>query len=271
MPSSFIHRPGERSPTGRPHDSLSRHGRDWEEMASVDPLWAILSDPAMRFSKWDVDAFFRTGEEEISALMKQAADLSLPVQRRLAIDFGCGVGRLTRALRRYFPRCFGIDISPTMLEQAKRLAPECDFLHSSNLSSFPNGCADLIYSNLVLQHQPTAKAVSVLIKDMMRALAPGGLLVFQLPTQIPFRYRIQVRRRLYRLGRALGLKHDFLYSELGLTPIRMISLSQEVVTAAIVESDGTIVSVRLKQDKPFSHRIYYCTRRTGPLGSQSAI
>src|SRR6185437_10977857 len=31
---------------------LSLHARDWEEMAKLDPLWAILSEPEKRFGNW---------------------------------------------------------------------------------------------------------------------------------------------------------------------------------------------------------------------------
>lgn len=37
--------------------SLSRHARDWEDLGTVDPLWAILSFPEDRFGKWDARAF----------------------------------------------------------------------------------------------------------------------------------------------------------------------------------------------------------------------
>jgi len=144
----------------------------------------------------------------------QKAIKSLPQQRRRAIDFGCGVGRLTRALHNYFPECCGIDISRGMLEKARNLAPECEFREANNLGSFPDKYADLIYSSLVLQHQPDKKHVKALIEDMMRVLAPGGLLVFQMPLHLRWRNRLQLRRRAYRLVRALGLPHTFAYERL---------------------------------------------------------
>ncbi len=163
----------------------SLHIRDWEEMAKVDPLWAILADPTKRFRNWDLDEFLRTGQEEIRDLMESARQVGLPVRQCRAIDFGCGVGRLTRALQTYFPDCHGVDISSSMLEMARKLTPECEFREAGNLSSFPAGYADLIYSSLVLQHQPDSTQAARLIADMVRVLAPGGLLVFQMPVHLP--------------------------------------------------------------------------------------
>jgi ubiquinone/menaquinone biosynthesis C-methylase UbiE len=243
-----------------PTDPL--HARDWEEMAAIDPLWAIMSAPEKRFGSWEINEFLRTGQEEISGLMQTAGGLGLPRQRRRAIDFGCGVGRLTRALREYFPECAGVDISTGMLQKARQLAPDCEFREANDLQSFPDQHADLIYSSLVLQHQPDVARVTALIADMVRVLAPGGLLVFQMPLHLPLRNRIQLRRRAYRLVRALGLTHTTAYERLKLSPIRMLALSQRRVEETVRGAKGIVVSVGHtgKAGEPFYSGIYYCTR-----------
>lgn len=243
--------------------SVQLHARDWEEMAAIDPLWAILSSPEKRFGNWELNEFLRTGEEEITSLMKSAEQLGLPKQRGRAIDFGCGVGRLTRALCTHFPECHGVDISHSMLERARQLTPGCQFREASDLSSFPTGYADLIYSSMVLQHQPQRKHVATLVADMIRVLAPNGLLVFQLPLYIPLRNRLQLRRRAYRLLHALGLRHTFAYERLKLNPIRMLSLPQASVEEIVRAANGVVVSVThtTKFSSPFTSGIYYCTAR----------
>lgn len=219
------------------------HSRDWEELASMDPLWAVLSDPAKRFGKWDMDEFFRSGAEDVSQLMKTADQLQLPESHRRAIDFGCGVGRLTRALSEYFPECHGIDISKSMVETARQLTPGCEFRQGADLRSFTGNWADFIYSNMVLQHQPDGASVFRIITDMLRVLAPGGLLVFQMPISMPWRNRLQLRRRAYRTLRMLGLRHRFLYERLKLNPIRMIAVSRIDVENVIRREGGTTLRV----------------------------
>lgn len=242
-----------------PTDPL--HARDWEEMAAIDPLWAIMSEPEKRFGNWDINEFLRTGQEEISSLMQSAGELALPRQRRRAIDFGCGVGRLTRALHNYFPECVGVDISSSMLQKARKITPECEFREASDLRSFPDRFADVIYSSLVLQHQPDKAHVSALIQDMVRVLAPGGLLVFQMPLHLAFRNRIQLRRRAYRLVRAMGMSHTYAYERLKLSPIRMLSLPQSAVENIVRDAKATVISVvhAQKSGEPFSSGIYHCT------------
>ena len=240
----------------------SPHARDWEEMAALDPLWAILSSPEKRFGNWELQEFLRTGQEEIANLLQSAQQFGLPAKRRRAIDYGCGIGRLTKPLRTYFDESYGVDIAQGMLEKAAQLAPECQFRHASDLSSFPSDYADLIYSTLVLQHQPHQKKAAALISDMVRVLAPGGLLVFQLPVFMPWRNRLQLRRRAYRLLRGLGVAHSFLYNRLKLNPIRMIAMPEKTVEQIVRAAGGKVVNIAHTQQQPgepFVNGIYYCT------------
>ena len=63
----------------------------------------------------------KTGEREIALLFHRLAALQLPVPHGQALDFGCGVGRLTQALARRVARVVGADISPVMIDLARRL------------------------------------------------------------------------------------------------------------------------------------------------------
>lgn len=239
------------------------HSRDWEELAAMDPLWAILSDPEKRFGKWQLEEFFRNGAEEIAQLMEKAGKLGLPRTKRRAIDFGCGVGRLTRALRDHFPECHGVDISSSMVETARRLSPACEFRQAANLESFTAGWADFIYSTMVLQHQPDPASAARIIKDMLRVLAPGGLLVFQMPAHMKWRNRLQLRRRAYRLLHGLGLPHTFLYQRLKLNPIRMIALPQAEVEKIVAGEGGRVLKIEYIGDMKTAYLsgVYFCTKQ----------
>ena len=239
---------------------MSKHSQEWDALARIDPLWAILSAPDKKFNRWTLAEFLAEGTKEISSLMAEAERLSLPVRRETAIDFGCGVGRLTSALRSHFATCYGVDISPGMLEQARKIAPQCEFRQGDTLSSFADNSADLIYSSLVLQHQPDRESAIALITDMVRVLRPGGLLVFQMPCHIRLLKRIHLRRRLYRLARALSLSHDFLYSHLRLSPIRMQALSDESVKRTVTAAGGRVLSSKTREQRDFTDAVYYCTK-----------
>jgi hypothetical protein len=46
--------------------------RTWDDLGSVDPLWAILTRADSRSGKWDIDEFFETGRREIDGVMERA-------------------------------------------------------------------------------------------------------------------------------------------------------------------------------------------------------
>ena len=70
----------------------------FERLGREDPLWAVLTVPEFRNNRWDPDAFFETGRHEINGVMAYLDSLGLDGPRELAMDFGCGVGRLSQAL-----------------------------------------------------------------------------------------------------------------------------------------------------------------------------
>ncbi|MGH9365264.1 MAG: methyltransferase domain-containing protein [Thermoanaerobaculia bacterium] len=162
--------------------------KNWEEFARIDPLWAVLTDPSKKNNRWDPQEFFATGEDEIACLMDHVATLPLSLRRGRALDFGCGIGRLTLALCRHFEQCAGVDIAPSMIELAReynRFGDRCQYYvnAAADLRLFEDGRFDFIYSNIVLQHIPPKYSVRY-IRDFVRVLTPGGMAVFQVPSEV---------------------------------------------------------------------------------------
>src|SRR5215813_11512949 len=97
-------------------DELQKH---WNAFARQDALWAILTSPDKDKGRWQPEEFFATGKSEIAGLMQSVAALNWTERRQRALDFGCGVGRLTQALCDYFAECCGVDIAAEMLRLAE--------------------------------------------------------------------------------------------------------------------------------------------------------
>ena len=155
-------------------------------LAQQDPMWAILSDPSKKGRKWDPVSFFQLGETDINRLLGEVTATGFPLLRGTALDFGCGLGRLTQALCSHFDKCYGVDISSTMLAEAaryNRFGSACIYVlnDSPDLRCFENDTFDFIYSHLVLQHIPP-DASKRYISEFVRVLKPGGLLIFQAPS-----------------------------------------------------------------------------------------
>lgn len=161
---------------------------NFEALAAEDPLWTVLSDNAKRGGKWDLDEFYATGDPVIDDLESRLASINRKLAGNAAIDFGCGVGRLTFPLSKRFKTCYGIDISASMVSFASAQidrGPNCKFVEntSSRLDSFENDSIDFVYSAIVLQHI-APKFTRAYIREFSRVLKPNGLLAFQLPSHL---------------------------------------------------------------------------------------
>jgi ubiquinone/menaquinone biosynthesis C-methylase UbiE len=167
---------------------MKRHIQQWQRLGASDPYWAVLTDPSKRHGRWTRAEFFATGEAEIQALLERLEQLQLVPTMGKALDFGCGVGRLSRALAKRFRKVAAVDISESMLAEAKAansaLFPNIDFVHNTvpDLQIFTSETFDFIYSNIVLQHiaRPYQEAF---LREFCRLLTPGGIMVFQTPAK----------------------------------------------------------------------------------------
>jgi SAM-dependent methyltransferase len=214
--------------------TLDRLSHDWEDLADVDPLWAILSDPTKRNGRWDLAEFLASGKAEIERALARGGEFGYPKELGQALDFGCGVGRLTRAMAAHFRDCVGVDISESMVKQATEMNRDvgnCSFRvnQSNDLRMFEDQRFDLIYSNIVLQHVPDPGIIEEYVSEFARTLSVGGLLVFQLPSHVPLRYRLEPRRRLYHVLRALGIPASVLQRRFALYPITMTAIPKDRV------------------------------------------
>jgi ubiquinone/menaquinone biosynthesis C-methylase UbiE len=164
--------------------SLRKLQENWDGLARADPLWAICVDPGKRNHRWSQQEFFDTGRKEVGKMLQYVRTLGLSIDTSaVALDFGCGVGRLTRVLAENFQGCWGVDISPTMIQMATdlhRSHPRCNFLlnQADDLQDLSDEFFGFIYTSIVLQHLEKRYARTYLL-ELLRVLKPGGIFVFQ--------------------------------------------------------------------------------------------
>jgi len=164
-----------------------RLGWVWDHLARHNALGAILTKDG-ELAVWNADEFFATGRADVARFMADLSRLSPSTPRTSALDFGCGVGRITRALAEHFEDVVGVDVAPSMLQRAQVLnagIPHCRFVlnRARHLRRFASGSFAVVYCRLVLQHVRPALA-RCYIPELVRVLAPGGVLMFQLPERV---------------------------------------------------------------------------------------
>jgi SAM-dependent methyltransferase len=157
--------------------------KSWTELGENDPMWVVLSLDDKIGRKWTPEEFFATGREEIQRVLGTVREAGVNVNQGTALDFGCGLGRLTQALANHFQRVDGVDVSASMIRQAQQYNKhparvEYHLNVKNDMSLFARGRFDFIYSNIVLQHIPTADQL-LYITEFMNLLKIGGVAYFQ--------------------------------------------------------------------------------------------
>jgi len=162
------------------------------------------------------------GKIEVDSIFKQIIDLKLlPEQQRNCLDFGCGVGRLSRALLSHYDHVTGIDVSESMIQQANEFNTEFEkklnFIHNkeNKLSMIEDNSFDSVFTTIVLQHIPQAISVNY-IKEFIRICRPKGIIIFQLPVASflnpgflqRIRQKIKIRERLAMIGLGSGFQME---------------------------------------------------------------
>ena len=93
------------------------------------------------------------------------------------LDFACGTGRITEVVAPMAAEAVGVDISDSMLEQARRKCPSVRFVHADlTQADVDVGSFDLVTSFRFFGNAQDALRRSVL-RTLHRVLRPGGCLV----------------------------------------------------------------------------------------------
>ncbi len=159
---------------------------DWEAKAQENPLLAIMTTPGMseaspsEFTPDQLDAFFTRGRKLFDSHLKPLLAGLDP--KGLVVEYGCGAGRIMRAVIDSGHPCAGIDISPTMLEHCRKLLPEASatyLLDETGRCAAPSSQAVIVYSYSVLQHISSLERYITALDEMCRMLKPVGALAIQ--------------------------------------------------------------------------------------------
>lgn len=159
----------------------------WEVFGRTDPYFGVLNRPRFRNAALEGaerEEFFATGARHVEALFAEIRTSLVPDFSPVrALDFGCGVGRICIPLAREATQVVGVDISPAMLDEARRNCAEARaenvVLVGTTLLDEPCTPFDFIHSYIVLQHIGR-KAGLRIIERLLDNLAADGIAALHL-------------------------------------------------------------------------------------------
>lgn len=221
---------------------LEQLQRNWDELGKATPFESVLCPPVFG-QKWDMASFFATGEREVEALIEHLCTLGRTLPKGTALDFGCGIGRVTQPLSRHFNMCYGIDIAPSLLKLARQYnkhGERCRYVlnESERLEAFADSSVNFVYSMITLQNIAPRYAAEY-IAEFVRVLAPGGLLVFQIPGK-PAALRTMVKQMLPDL--LLNLFYRVKYR--GRPRLEMHGIDRKRVIQIVASNGGTVLDAQ---------------------------
>ena len=159
--------------------------RFWDSRAEEDAFFFI--DDRLEYGSPDLDQFWAEGEKDLETLLDAVGAELKPSDD--VVDIGCGVGRLSRAIAKRAQTVRAVDVSPRMLEGARKYNADIDTVEwvlgdGTSLAGIDSASADAAVSHVVFQHIPDPEVTLNYVRELGRVLRPGGWAVFQISNDL---------------------------------------------------------------------------------------
>ncbi|MGC2765476.1 MAG: class I SAM-dependent methyltransferase [Candidatus Acidiferrum sp.] len=219
--------------------SASDGRHSWERFAEVDPYLYILTN----MKRTDPRAFWESGERLVKIELLPVIQ-SHAVRPFVAMEVGCGIGRLVLPLSRTFRHVVGVDIASGMVQRATSFANDNGIKNVSFAAiSGPedllkqtgeySGTCDFIYSLLVFQHIPEFSIIEGYLHVIRTLLHKRGIAYLQFDTRrAGMQYRLKTRLP------------DFLLPRFWRRGIRRIRRSSEEIETCIRRAGLEVIEQR---------------------------
>ena len=220
----------------------------WNYYGTEDPYYGVLSIPEFRAGRMDAEAkarFFASGVRDVDGYLDLAQQTFGPLRFGTALDYGCGVGRLSRRLVDRFEAVISVDISEGMLKLAREhlARRNATFENASRMRSSPT---DFILSQMVFQHIAPSEGIHILPRLAARLRGTGII-------EIPIRDKATPARKVLRQLRRASK------SVIGGRPIIPMYAYDQLTAVEALKSQGCEVRV-IRFDTPMfeNARLVFC-------------
>lgn len=220
----------------------------WSSMGRDIPHYSVLTSDIFLPSNIErnADIFWQSGAieaEEIHSILKR---FDFDFKNKVAIEYGCGVGRVSTPLSKLFKILYAYDISTYHLDIAKKHSLEqgakniiyCEV--GNNKSIYKQRC-HFFYSRIVFQHNPPP-LIAMLVEGALASLHNNGIAIFQVPV-----YKVGYN---FKLNEWLNTKHS--------NEMQMHCLPQSVIFSIIKKQNCQLLELREDEScgEPFLSNLF---------------
>lgn len=171
---------------------FDRIHRVWTEYGESEPHFSVLTHEKFKSNNINnnLDEFYESGNSTAALINEYFARAGLKPIRGTCLEFGCGVGRATKALAKQFDKVMGVDISAGNLRHAQDYLNQneiqnVELLHHRSVQDVAElPPFDFLFSTIVFQHNPPPVQFYLLDK-LLGKIVDGGGCLFQLATEMP--------------------------------------------------------------------------------------
>jgi SAM-dependent methyltransferase len=248
--------------------------RDWQKWGEENPYYGVLTDAKFLNANLNDDSlseFFASGESHVDHVFEVARKSISPIfAPARVLDYGCGVGRLVVPFAARSQTVMGVDVSPAMLDQARKNckkygAASVSPLNVDEMDTLEPASFDLVHSFIVLQHIPVARG-ELILRKLIALLAEGGV------GAIHFNYGdnrtalqrgvMALRQRVSLVRGVLNLRRHLPFST---PPMQMNSYSMNRIFDILIDEHCSNVYVEFSAHGGFRGAMIYFEKRPGPL------
>ena len=159
----------------------------WRNFGNVSPHWSVLTQEHYKphHIQNSESRFYDTGKHDFNFFQSILNKHDRTFKDKVILDFGCGVGRLTKPCSEVSDKVYGMDSSEPHLQIARNTAPTANFFLVNGYKTLPKlpKNPNIIFSWMVLQHV-RPKLIEVYVAHLLKILSHGGIALLHVPYDI---------------------------------------------------------------------------------------
>jgi SAM-dependent methyltransferase len=185
----------------------TRSNVEWKFWGKRDPLWGVAAWKGRNRegpNPWTDEEFYALGASDWQDFLLHWQRFG--VAEGVAVEIGCGAGRLTKHMAAHFRQVHALDVSEDMIAYARKHVERENVSYAvvdgSEIPRAP-GSVDAVFSAQVFQHLDQQADVENYLREISRVLMPGGTMMIHVPV---FAWPVGAGdwvKRLHGLGRRL--------------------------------------------------------------------